>query len=43
MSMQTKPEELIPSIVLTVIFMVVIYGAYFLATYFGSKNIIQEE
>ncbi len=36
-------EELIPSIIATVIIMAAIYGAYFLATYFGSKNIIREE
>lgn len=36
-------EELLPSIIVTVIVMSVIYGAYFLATYLGSKNIIKEE
>jgi len=36
-------EELLPSIIATVIIMAAIYGAYFLATYFGSKNIIREE
>ena len=38
-----KAEELIPSIVMTIVFMGVIYGAYFLATYYGSKSIIKEE
>ena len=36
-------KELIPSIIITVLFMGVIYGAYFVATYIGSKNIIKEE
>lgn len=36
-------EELIPSIIATVIIIGVIYGAYFIATYIGSKNIIKEE
>ena len=36
-------EDLLPSIVATVVIIGVIYGAYFLATYFGSKNIIKEE
>ena len=38
-----KSEDLLPSIVATVIIIGIIYGAYFLATYFGSKNIIKEE
>lgn len=36
-------KELLPSIIATVIIIIAIYGAYFLATYFGSKNIIKEE
>lgn len=36
-------EELLPSIVVTVLVIGVIYGAYFLATYWGSKNIVREE
>ena len=36
-------KELIPSIIATTLFMGLIYGAYFMATYFGSKNIIKEE
>ena len=36
-------QELLPSIVTTVCVIGIIYGAYFLATYFGSKNIIREE
>ena len=39
----TKAEELMPSIIVTIIIIGSIYGAYFLATYFGSKNIIKEE
>ena len=38
-----KSEDLLPSIIATVIIIGIIYGAYFLATYFGSKNIIKEE
>lgn len=34
-------EQLLPSIILTVIIMSVIYGCYFFATYVGSKNIIK--
>lgn len=36
-------KELIPSIVATVVFMGLIYGAYFISTYVGCKNIIKEE
>lgn len=36
-------EELLPSIIVTVVAIGGIFGAYFLATYFGSKNIIKEE
>ena len=36
-------KELLPSIIVTVIVMGVIYGAYFVATYVGSKTIIKEE
>ena len=36
-------EQLLPSVIATVIVMGVIYGGYFLATYVGSKNIIKEE
>ena len=36
-------KELIPSIIATTLFMGLIYGAYFMATYFESKNIIKEE
>ena len=38
-----KPEELLPSIIVTAVVMGIIYGLYFLATYLGSKNIIKEE
>ena len=38
-----SPDELLPSIVVTVVIIGAIYGLYFLATYFGSKNIIKEE
>lgn len=36
-------EDLLPSIVATVVIIGAIYGAYFLATYLGSRNIIKEE
>ncbi len=36
-------QDIFSSIILTAIFMVLIYGGYFLATYFGSKSIIKEE
>ena len=38
-----KSNELLPSIIVTVIIIGTIYGSYFLATYFGGKNIIKEE
>lgn len=34
-------EQLLPSIIMTAIFIVVIYGGYFLITYLSSKNIIK--
>lgn len=43
MSVLARPEELMPSTIATVIIIGVVYGLYFLATYFGSKNIIKEE
>lgn len=36
-------KDLLPSIIATVVVMGAIYGAYFVATYLGSKNIIKEE
>ena len=38
-----SPDELLPSIIVTAVIIGVIYGIYFLATYFGSKNIIKED
>ena len=43
MSVLADAKELLPSVIATVIIMGVVYGAYFLATYLGSKNIIKEE
>lgn len=43
MTVLASSEELLPSIIATVGVMGIIYGLYFLATYFGSKNIIKEE
>lgn len=42
-AVQVKPEEMLPSVIATAIFLVAVYGGYFLATYAGSKNIIREE
>ena len=36
-------EQLLPSIVMTAVFLVAIYGGYFMITYFCSKNIIKEK
>lgn len=36
-------KDLLPSIIATMVIIGVIYGAYFVATYMGSKNIIREE
>lgn len=36
-------DELLPSIIMTGIFLVIIYGGYFLITYYCSKNIIKEK
>lgn len=36
-------KDLLPSVIATVLVMGMIYGAYFMATYLGSKNIIKEE
>ncbi|MCI9177454.1 MAG: ABC transporter permease, partial [Clostridia bacterium] len=36
-------KDLIPSIIATIVVMGGIYGAYFMATYIGSKSIIKEE
>lgn len=43
MSGLASVEDLMPSIIVTVIIIGAIYGAYFLATYLGSKSIIREE
>ncbi len=43
MSGLASEKDLLPSAAATVIIIGVIYGAYFLATYFGGKNIIKEE
>ncbi len=36
-------DGLLPSIIMTSVFIVVIYGGYFIITYFCSKNIIKEK
>ena len=43
MSGLASKRDLLPSAIATVVIIGIIYGAYFLATYLGSKNIIKEE
>lgn len=43
MSGLASKEDLLPSVIATVVVIGGIYGAYFLATYLGSKNIMKEE
>ena len=43
MSTLASSEQLLPSVIATVVIIGVVYGLYFLATYLGSKNIIKEE
>lgn len=43
MSGLASKKDLLPSAIATVIIIGIIYGIYFLATYFGSKNIIKDE
>lgn len=43
MSVLAAAKELLPSAIATAVIIGVIYGAYFMATYLGSKNIIKEE
>lgn len=42
-AIQVQPEEILPSVIATAIFLIAVYGGYFLATYTGSKKIIQGE
>ncbi len=42
MSVLADAKELLPSAIVTAVIIGVIYGAYFMATYLGSKNIIKE-
>lgn len=43
MSVLADAKELLPSVIATAIVIGLVYGAYFMATYLGSKNIIKEE
>ena len=43
MSGLASEDDLLPSIIATVVIIGVIYGSYFAATYFGGKNIIKED
>lgn len=36
-------SQLLPSIIITAVFLIIIYGGYFLLTYICSKNIIKEQ
>ena len=42
MSVLADAKELLPSVIATVVILGVVYGAYFIATYIGSKSIIKE-
>lgn len=42
MSVLADAKELLPSAIVTAVIIGIIYGAYFMATYLGSKNIIKE-
>lgn len=43
MSGLATTEDLLPSVIVTVLIIGGVYGLYFLATYLGSKNIMKEE
>ena len=43
MSGLASKDDLLPSVIATVVIIGVIYGSYFLVTYYGSKSIIKEE
>ena len=43
MSGLASKKDLLPSVIATIIAIGVIYGAYFTATYLGSKNMMEEE
>lgn len=43
MSVIATADELLPSIIVTIVVMGLVYGLYFMATYLGSKNIIKDE
>lgn len=42
LSVMFKKEELLLPIILTMLFLMAIYGTYFVATYFGCKRIIED-
>ena len=42
LSSMAATSGMLPSIIMTALFILVIYGGYFLATYFGSKSIIKK-
>ena len=41
-AVQVDTREMLPSVIATAVFLILIYGGYFLATYMESKTIIKE-
>lgn len=41
-AVQVETREMLPSVIATAVFLILIYGTYFFATYIESKNIIKE-
>lgn len=41
-AVQVETREMLPSVIATAVFLILVYGGYFLATYMESKNIIRE-
>ena len=41
-AVQVETREMLPSVIATEVFLILVYGGYFLATYMESKNIIRE-
>lgn len=41
-SVEIEPKTMLPSVIATTVFLIIVYGGYFFATYMGSKNIIKE-
>ena len=41
-AVQVETREMLPSVIATAVFLILVYGGYFLATYMESKNIIRD-